>query len=134
MVYLTWIKHKQDWSTDHTEKSRVDEGFCPTSKQINVCSFTERGICRNKAFLCSLQGFKHWHFNPFLTLFVDEGGPTREYLRPVNEAHPWVKHLWGLEEKKTSVVLIHKVSVFWHPFFFSIGRIPLFIREGRLCS
>ncbi|KAF5889713.1 G2/M phase-specific E3 ubiquitin-protein ligase-like [Clarias magur] len=65
---------------------KVDGSFCPTSNQIDVC--------RNNIFLCSLQAFKRLHFNPEAKLddvfvdedenaegAVDEGGPTREYLR-----------------------------------------------------
>lgn len=66
--------------------SRVDGNFCPVSNQINVC--------RDNVFLCSLRAFKRRHFNPEAKLdivfvdednngegAVDEGGPTREYLR-----------------------------------------------------
>ncbi|KAL7400150.1 hypothetical protein ABVT39_007202 [Epinephelus coioides] len=66
--------------------SKVDESFCPTSNQINVC--------RNNVLLCSLRAFKRRKFNPEAKLdvvfvdedgngegAVDEGGPTREYLR-----------------------------------------------------
>ncbi|XP_049457547.1 G2/M phase-specific E3 ubiquitin-protein ligase-like [Epinephelus fuscoguttatus] len=66
--------------------SKIDESFCPTSNQINVC--------RNNVLLCSLQAFKCRNFNPEAKLdvvfvdedgngegAVDEGGPTREYLR-----------------------------------------------------
>ncbi|XP_049913676.1 uncharacterized protein LOC126398392 isoform X3 [Epinephelus moara] len=66
--------------------SKVDESFCPTSNQINVC--------RNNVLLCSLRAFKRRNFNPEAKLnvvfvdedgngegAVDEGGPTREYLR-----------------------------------------------------
>ncbi|XP_049898937.1 G2/M phase-specific E3 ubiquitin-protein ligase-like [Epinephelus moara] len=66
--------------------SKIDESFCPTSNQINVC--------RNNVLLCSLRAFKRRNFNPEAKLdvvfvdedgngegAVDEGGPTREYLR-----------------------------------------------------
>ncbi|XP_076578623.1 G2/M phase-specific E3 ubiquitin-protein ligase-like [Chaetodon auriga] len=66
--------------------SKVDGSFCPTSNQINVC--------RDNVFLCSLRAFKRRNFNPEAKLdvvfvdeddngegAVDEGGPTREYLR-----------------------------------------------------
>ncbi|XP_051980614.1 uncharacterized protein LOC127641796 [Xyrauchen texanus] len=66
--------------------SRVDVSFCPTSNQINVC--------RDNVLLCSLRAFKRRFFNPEAKLDVvfvdeddngegaiDEGGPTREYLR-----------------------------------------------------
>ncbi|XP_032363460.1 G2/M phase-specific E3 ubiquitin-protein ligase [Etheostoma spectabile] len=66
--------------------SKVDGSFCPSSNQINVC--------RYNVFLCSLRSFKLRSFNPEAKLnvvFVDEddngegavdqGGPTREYLR-----------------------------------------------------
>ncbi|KAM9486989.1 G2/M phase-specific E3 ubiquitin-protein ligase-like isoform 2-T2 [Clarias gariepinus] len=66
--------------------SKVDGSSCPTSNQINVC--------RNNIFLGSLRAFKRRHFNPEAKLdvvfvdeddnaegAVDEGGPTREYLR-----------------------------------------------------
>lgn len=66
--------------------SKVDGRFCPTSNQINVC--------RDNVLLCSLRAFKRRFFNPEAKLdvvfvdeddngegAVDEGGPTREYLR-----------------------------------------------------
>lgn len=64
--------------------SKVDGSFCPTSNQINVC--------RDNVLLCSLRAFKRRFFNPEAKLDVvfvdedgegevDEGGPTREYLR-----------------------------------------------------
>ncbi|XP_055073116.2 uncharacterized protein [Misgurnus anguillicaudatus] len=66
--------------------SKVDRSFCPTSNQINVC--------RDNVLLCSLRAFKRKFFNPEAKLdvvfvdeddngegAVDEGGPTREYLR-----------------------------------------------------
>ncbi|ROL47709.1 G2/M phase-specific E3 ubiquitin-protein ligase [Anabarilius grahami] len=66
--------------------SKVDGSFCPTSNQINVC--------RDNVLLCSLRAFKRRFFNPEAKLdvvfvdeddngegAVDEGGPTREYLR-----------------------------------------------------
>ncbi|KAA0724081.1 G2/M phase-specific E3 ubiquitin-protein ligase [Triplophysa tibetana] len=65
---------------------KVDKSFCPTSNQINVC--------RDNILQCSLQAFKRRWFNPEAKLdivfvdaeengegAVDEGGPTREYLR-----------------------------------------------------
>ncbi|XP_039678115.1 G2/M phase-specific E3 ubiquitin-protein ligase-like isoform X1 [Perca fluviatilis] len=66
--------------------SKVDGSFCPTSNQINVC--------RDNVLLCSLRAFKRRFLNPEAKLdvvfvdeddngegAVDEGGPTREYLR-----------------------------------------------------
>ncbi|XP_042582775.1 uncharacterized protein LOC122137829 [Cyprinus carpio] len=66
--------------------SKVDGRFCPTSNQINVC--------RDNVLLCSLRAFNRRFFNPEAKLdvvfvdeddngegAVDEGGPTREYLR-----------------------------------------------------
>ncbi|KAK0136583.1 hypothetical protein N1851_027268 [Merluccius polli] len=66
--------------------SKVDGSFCPTSNQINVC--------RNNVLLCSLRAFKRRYFNPEAKLdvvfvdeddngegAVDEGSPTRKYLR-----------------------------------------------------
>nr|XP_055073116.1 uncharacterized protein LOC129453083 [Misgurnus anguillicaudatus] len=66
--------------------SKVNRSFCPTSNQINVC--------RDNVLLCSLRAFKRKFFNPEAKLdvvfvdeddngegAVDEGGPTREYLR-----------------------------------------------------
>ncbi|XP_067271191.1 coagulation factor V-like [Pseudorasbora parva] len=66
--------------------SKVDGNVCSSSNQINVC--------RNNVFLCSLRAFKRRFFNPEAKLdvvfvdendngegAVDEGGPTREYLR-----------------------------------------------------
>ncbi|XP_062407242.1 G2/M phase-specific E3 ubiquitin-protein ligase-like [Sardina pilchardus] len=64
----------------------VDFTVSPTSNQINVC--------RDSVLLCSLRAFKRKFFNPHAKLdvvfvdeddngegAVDEGGPTREYLR-----------------------------------------------------
>ncbi|XP_058625944.1 uncharacterized protein LOC131536818 [Onychostoma macrolepis] len=66
--------------------SRVDLSCCPTSNQINVC--------RDNILQGSLQAFKRRRFNPEARLDVifvdsdgvgegevDEGGPTREFLR-----------------------------------------------------
>ncbi len=66
--------------------SRVDLSSCPTSNQINVC--------RDNILQGSLQAFKRRRFNPEARLdvifvdsdgvgegAVDEGGPTREFLR-----------------------------------------------------
>ena len=66
--------------------SKVDDNFSPTSNQINVC--------RDNVLLCSLRAFKRKSFDPEAKLdvvfvdeddngegAVDEGGPTREYLR-----------------------------------------------------
>lgn len=60
--------------------------FCPTSNQINVC--------RDRILECSLHAFRRRRFDPAAKLdvifvdedgsgegAVDEGGPTREYLR-----------------------------------------------------
>ncbi|XP_060927947.1 G2/M phase-specific E3 ubiquitin-protein ligase-like [Limanda limanda] len=66
--------------------SKVDDCFSPTSNQINVC--------RDNVLPCSLRAFKRKSFDPEARLdvvfvdeddngegAVDEGGPTREYLR-----------------------------------------------------
>ncbi|XP_062870183.1 G2/M phase-specific E3 ubiquitin-protein ligase-like [Trichomycterus rosablanca] len=66
--------------------SKVDMSACPTSNQINVC--------RDRILESSLHAFKRRRFNPAAKLdvvfvdedeksegAVDEGGPTREYLR-----------------------------------------------------
>ncbi|XP_013855809.1 G2/M phase-specific E3 ubiquitin-protein ligase [Austrofundulus limnaeus] len=66
--------------------SKVDMTFCPTSNQINVC--------RDRILECSLHAFRRRRFDPAAKLdvifvdeegsaegAVDEGGPTREYLR-----------------------------------------------------
>ncbi|XP_030601200.1 uncharacterized protein LOC115791199 isoform X1 [Archocentrus centrarchus] len=66
--------------------SKVDMSVCPTSNQINVC--------RERILESSLHAFKRRRFDPAAKLdvvfvdeeekpegAVDEGGPTREYLR-----------------------------------------------------
>ncbi|XP_032402207.1 G2/M phase-specific E3 ubiquitin-protein ligase-like [Xiphophorus hellerii] len=66
--------------------SKVDMTFSPTSNQINVC--------RDRILECSLHAFRRRRFDPAAKLdvifvdeednaegAVDEGGPTREYLR-----------------------------------------------------
>ncbi|XP_015259137.1 PREDICTED: G2/M phase-specific E3 ubiquitin-protein ligase-like isoform X2 [Cyprinodon variegatus] len=66
--------------------SKVDMTSCPTSNQINVC--------RDRILECSLHAFRRRRFDPAAKLdvvfvdeedtaegAVDEGGPTREYLR-----------------------------------------------------
>ncbi|XP_030294372.1 uncharacterized protein LOC115594428 isoform X2 [Sparus aurata] len=71
--------------------SGVDFSLCPTSNQINVC--------RSNILKCSLQAFQRRRFNPEAKLdvvfvdedmnaegSVDEGGPTREFLRLLMKA------------------------------------------------
>lgn len=67
-------------------QSKIDGNICPTANQINVF--------RENILQCSLQAVKRRRFNPQAKLDVvfvdaeengegaiDEGGPTREYLR-----------------------------------------------------
>ncbi|XP_077088033.1 uncharacterized protein LOC143739405 isoform X2 [Siphateles boraxobius] len=67
-------------------QSKIDGNICPTANQINVF--------RENILQCSLQAVKRRRFNPLAKLDVvfvdaeengegaiDEGGPTREYLR-----------------------------------------------------
>lgn len=85
--------------------SKVDGSLCPTSNQINVC--------RDNVLLCSLRAFKRRFFNPEAKLdvvfvdeddngegAVDEGGPTREYLRLLMRAVHQSKIFEGHEKDR----------------------------------
>lgn len=76
-------------------QSKIDGNICPTANQINVF--------RENILQCSLQAVKRRRFNPQAksdVVFVDaeengegaidEGGPTREYLRAMRKTGVWL--------------------------------------------
>ncbi|XP_016099228.1 uncharacterized protein [Sinocyclocheilus grahami] len=86
--------------------SKVDENLCPTVNQIN--------ICRENILQCSLQAFKRRRFNPEAKLdivfvdaeqkgegAVDEGGPSREYMRLLMRAIHQSKISQGHEKDRS---------------------------------
>ncbi|XP_016118715.1 G2/M phase-specific E3 ubiquitin-protein ligase [Sinocyclocheilus grahami] len=92
--------------------SRVDLSCCPTSNQINVC--------RDSILQGSLQAFKRRRFNPDARLdvifvdsdgvgegAVDEGGPTREFLRLLMREIQRSKIFEGPEDKRLLALDTH---------------------------
>lgn len=92
--------------------SRIDLSCCPTSNQINVS--------RDNILQGSLQAFKRRRFNPEARLdvifvdsdgvgegAVDEGGPTREFLRLLMREIQMSKIFEGPEDNRLLALDTH---------------------------
>ncbi|XP_054876983.1 uncharacterized protein LOC129352142 [Poeciliopsis prolifica] len=98
--------------------SKVDMTFCPTSNQINVS--------RDRILECSLHAFRRRRFDPAAKLdvifvdeednaegAVDEGGPTREYLRLLMRAIHQSNVFEGHENNRQLALDTHGLLCKW---------------------
>ncbi|CAM4672662.1 unnamed protein product [Leuciscus chuanchicus] len=116
-------------------QSKIDGNICPTANQINVF--------RENILQCSLQAVKRRRFNPQAKLDVvfvdaeengegaiDEGGPTREYLRLLMRAIHQSNVFQG-HEKDRSLAL--DTQALENGLYASVGKmIAMCVVHGRV--